>query len=103
MDDTQQDQTQDATPEEQPAEETPTQTDAELAAGRRQQVEDKYAVLRSQREEQYRHDKETLEAVYRDDLQTLAQNREAAMDMVGLNPDGSDPQGRPQGTPRPTD
>jgi hypothetical protein len=53
---------------------------------------------RQDREAQYISDKRILENEYLADLKANRQDRENALIDAGLNPDGSDPQGRPQGS-----
>jgi hypothetical protein len=53
---------------------------------------------RQDREAQYISDKRILENDYLADLKQNRQDRENALIDAGLNPDGSDPQGRPQGS-----
>lgn len=48
-------------------------------------------------EEQYVADKAALENQYHADLKANDEARRAALRAAGLNPSGSDPQGRPQG------
>lgn len=48
-------------------------------------------------EKQYVDDRNALEETYHEDLATNDQAQRDAYVAAGLNPDGSDPQGRPQG------
>jgi len=54
-------------------------------------------VARDQIEQQYVQDKKDLEDQYHSDLKDNDEARRAALVAAGLNPNGSDPQGRPQG------
>lgn len=56
-----------------------------------------HATSRDQIEQQYVQDKKALEDQYHEDLKANDEDRRAALVAVGLNPSGSDPQGRPQG------
>lgn len=64
---------------------------------RRASVESQHNQLRDARERQFVEDKAALEQDYQRDLVELRRNKEAALSAVGLNPDGGDPQERPQG------
>lgn len=72
----------------------PTATERdELRAG----IESTNNVARQGIEEQYISDKNALEAQYQQDIKDNAKAKRDAFVAAGLNPDGSDPQGRPQG------
>lgn len=75
-----------------------TVDNADQKIDRRSAVESEHNGLRDAREKQYVSDKQTLEEEYLADLRSLRQAKEAAMVAVDLNPDGSDPQGRQQGS-----
>lgn len=65
---------------------------------RRGDIARTHATVRDAIEKQYVEDKNALEDTYHEDL---AANDKALRDAYvaeGLNPDGSDPQGRPQGS-----
>lgn len=56
-----------------------------------------YASERHQIETQYQQDKDDLQKKYQEDLKDVQQRWATANVGAGLNPDGSDPQGRIQG------
>jgi hypothetical protein len=76
---------------------TPVDTAAEKEA-KRSAIEQEHNSARVALEEQYVKDRNDLESAYHDDLKDNRQAKEAAFVAAGLNPDGSDPQGRPQGS-----
>lgn len=61
-------------------------------------IERTHSTARDDREKQYTQDKNNLEADFLSDLEDIRQAREADLVEAGLNPDGSDPQGRQQGS-----
>lgn len=61
---------------------------------RRASVESTYSNQRDQLEKSFIADKEALEAAYHADIKANEQDRRDALVAAGLNPDGSDPQGR---------
>jgi hypothetical protein len=60
-------------------------------------IESEHNGNRDAREKQYVNEKGNLEKAYHEDLTAIRVAKEQAMVAAGLNPDGSDPQGRPQG------
>lgn len=64
---------------------------------RRSVIESEYNRLRHGIEMKYIADCNELESKYRSDLEQNRREKAAALAGVGLNPDGSDPQGRQQG------
>lgn len=72
-------------------------TQADVARDRRANIESEHNALRDAREKQFVEDKIALESDYQADIQALAQDKREAFAAEGLNSDGSDPQGRPQG------
>ena len=72
-------------------------TAAELEAARGD-VEREFSTNRHNIETQYTQDKHDLEEAYLKDIRDNEQARREALVVAGLNPDGSDPQGRPQGS-----
>lgn len=60
-------------------------------------IESEYNGLRDEIEKQYIADKEALATQYHEDIQSNAEDKRGAFIAAGLNSDGSDPQGRPQG------
>jgi len=61
-------------------------------------IERTHSTNRDEREKQYVADKKALEADYQSDIQDIETARQEALVAAGLNPDGSDPQGRQQGS-----
>lgn len=76
----------------------PPVDNADEKIARRSAVESEHNALRAAREKQYVSDKQTLEEEFQADIRSLRQAKEAALVGVDLNPDGSDPQGRQQGS-----
>lgn len=72
-------------------------TDSEVAEDRRSAIESTYNVERDGIEKQYVIDKTNLENTYHSDIEANRVAKEEAFITEGLNSDGSDPQGRPQG------
>jgi hypothetical protein len=72
-------------------------TQAEDKEIRRSTIESEYNVLRDAIEKQYIADREALENTYHQDLKDNEQLKRDAFIAEGLNSDGADPQGRPQG------
>lgn len=70
---------------------------ADQKVERRSTVESDYNGQRHAREMKYIDDKNRLESDYRYDLNEIRKAKEAALNEVGLNHDGSDPQARQQG------
>lgn len=64
---------------------------------RRSAIARTHATARETLIRNYRKAKQDLEDAHLDDLTTNRQQLEAAYREEGLNPDGSDPQGNPQG------
>lgn len=60
-------------------------------------IESNYNEQRTARENQYAQEKADLEADYNADIAAIEQARVDAHIASGLNSDGTDPQGRPQG------
>lgn len=60
-------------------------------------IESTFNVERQTLKETYEQDKVDLEDGYQADLEANRRAKEEAFVEAGLNPDGSDPQGRPQG------
>lgn len=60
-------------------------------------IERTHSNARETIEKNYVQAKLDLENQYHDDLKENEENRRAALVTAGLNSDGSDPQGRPQG------
>lgn len=60
-------------------------------------IEREYSTLRDEIEKQFVADKTALTSTYQQDLKDNEDARQAALRTAGLNPDGSDPQGRPAG------
>jgi hypothetical protein len=73
-------------------------TPAEVAESRRADIESEYNGLRDAIEKQYSADIRDRTETYHQDLHDNRIAREQAMVAEGLNPDGSDPQGRQQGS-----
>lgn len=73
---------------------SPTATDKET---RRATIESEFNANRDALEKQYIADKEALETSFHSDVQANEQDKIEAFLAEGLNPDGSDPQDRPQG------
>jgi hypothetical protein len=61
-------------------------------------IERTHSTNRDTREKQYVADRKALVNDYTDDLADIEQARRTALVSAGLNPDGSDPQGRQQGS-----
>jgi tryptophanyl-tRNA synthetase len=61
-------------------------------------IERTHSTNRDAREKQFIADREALVNDYQSDLADIEQARRAALVAAGLNPDGSDPQGRQQGS-----
>jgi hypothetical protein len=64
----------------------------------RSAIESTHNGARDAIEKQYAQDKQDLEDAYHDDLRANRLAKEAALVAAGLNHDGSDPQGRQQGS-----
>jgi len=64
---------------------------------RRSAIESNFNKQRADAEKGYITNKETLEKDYRGGLAEIEQEKREAFLAEGLNSDGSDPQGRPQG------
>lgn len=60
-------------------------------------IEREYSTLRDEIEKQFVADKTALTGAYQQDLKENEDARQTALRAAGLNPDGSDPQGRPAG------
>ena len=60
-------------------------------------IESTHNKIRADREKQYVEDKVALEDAFHKDIQDNEQAKRDAFLAAGLNSDGSDPQGRPQG------
>jgi hypothetical protein len=71
---------------------------AEEAQALRSAVESEHNGNRDDIEKQYVADRNALEAQYHEDIEANARTKRAAYITAGLNPDGSDPQGRQQGS-----
>lgn len=65
---------------------------------RRSAIESEHNSARDAIEKQYIADKNALEDTYQEALRANANDKRAAFVAEGLNPDGGDPQGRPQGS-----
>lgn len=76
---------------------TPVDTAAEKEA-KRSAIESTHNTARVALEEEYVKDRNDLEAAFQQDIKDNRQAKEAAFVAAGLNPDGSDPQGRQQGS-----
>lgn len=61
-------------------------------------IERTYSTNRDDIEKQYTADRLARAQQYQDDVQANETARKQALIAAGLNPDGSDPQGRPQGS-----
>jgi hypothetical protein len=61
-------------------------------------IESEWNGQRDAIEKQYISDRNVLEDQYHKDIADNRHQKEQAMVAAGLNPDGSDPQGRPQGS-----
>lgn len=70
---------------------TPTAAERDALRGG---IERTYANNRESTEKQYIEDKEALETTYHEDIQANEKARRDALVAAGLNPNGSDPQGR---------
>lgn len=65
---------------------------------KRAAVASEHVKTRDEIEQQYIKDKRELQEAYEQDIRNHNQTLATAYADVGLNPDGSDPQGRPQGS-----
>jgi hypothetical protein len=72
-------------------------TPAEVARERRATIERDFNNQREQREKTYKEARENLENEFRNDMKAIDQAKREFFLAEGLNADGSDPQGRPQG------
>lgn len=71
---------------------------AEEAEARRGEVESEFAKRRNTLELEAIANRNILEGNHRKAMSDLEKERQEALVAVGLNPDGSDPQGRQQGS-----
>ena len=61
-------------------------------------IESEYNKQRADREKEYTDAKVALQTDYQNDIRDIEQSKREALVAAGLNPDGSDPQGRQQGS-----
>jgi hypothetical protein len=73
---------------------TPTATERDE---RRSTIESTHNAVRDSLEKQYVEDKKALESAFHEAVAANEQDKREAFLAEGLNSDGSDPQGRPQG------
>lgn len=61
-------------------------------------IESTHNKLRADREKEYTDAKVTLQEEFQSDIRDIERTKQEALVAAGLNPDGSDPQGRQQGS-----